>query len=62
MKFLALIFFLVACGENASPSPDANTCAEWPDTPAETCAGVYQFDVNACTWSCSTWGFDGGVQ
>lgn len=60
--FLALILFLAACSVNTNPSPDAGTCEQWPDVPAAACACVYQFDVHDCTWSCSTWGFDGGVK
>ena len=66
MKFLLAFLFLVACDENISPSPDAGACEaygnEFPPTPDAACDGVYQFDVHVCTWSCSTWGFDGGVQ
>ena len=66
MRILLALILLAACEENTPPSPDAAPCEAYgnrfPPTPDDACAGVYQFDVYECTWSCSTWGLDGGVQ
>ncbi len=63
MRAVLLALVLVACGDNIEPQTDAGPCgAEFPPVPDAACAGVYQLDVHTCTWSCSTFGFDAGVQ